>query len=351
MAKMSVHHNLKSLFEDVDSMPLTDDDRIVIFSDLHMGNGGRRDDFLNNSSFFNQILERYYLDKQYKLILNGDIEELHRFRLSSIMKTWHQIYETFEKFKRQTALFKIIGNHDYDLVNEPLHEINQNLLNGMRLDYRGNCLFIFHGHQSSNFFENYNEVSKFLIRYLVNPLGIKGHSTAYDNNKKHKLERKIYGFSRKQKIVSIIGHTHRPLFESLSKIDYIKFEIEKLCRIYPDAKKKIDIERNIRKYKQELEASYRSNKKISMRSSLYDNQLIIPCLYNSGCVIGKRGFTGIEFFDGKIALVHWFDVQKSKKYFHLNGRHPQRLGKTDYYRTILKEDYLDYTFTRIKLLT
>jgi hypothetical protein len=43
----------------------------------------------------------------------------------------------------------------------------------------------------------------------------------------------VYGFSSRRKIVSIIGHIHRPLFESLSKIDTLKYRIEQLCRHYP----------------------------------------------------------------------------------------------------------------------
>lgn len=30
-----------------------------------------------------------------------------------------------------------------------------------------------------------------------------------------------------------MGHTHRPLFESLSKVDSLKFRIESLCYQYP----------------------------------------------------------------------------------------------------------------------
>jgi hypothetical protein len=33
-----------------------------------------------------------------------------------------------------------------------------------------------------------------------------------------------------------------------------------------------------------------------------------------------------------------------------NGRQAGRLGTTDYYRSVLKQDKLQYVFTRIKLL-
>lgn len=39
----------------------------------------------------------------------------------------------------------------------------------------------------------------------------------------------------------------------------------------------------------------------------------IPCLFNSGCVIGKRGVTAPEIEEVNIRLVHWFDSRISKK--------------------------------------
>ena len=37
-----------------------DDDRIVIISDLHMGNNTRRDDFRKNADLFELALKKYY---------------------------------------------------------------------------------------------------------------------------------------------------------------------------------------------------------------------------------------------------------------------------------------------------
>ena len=45
----------------------------------------------------------------------------------------------------------------------------------------------------------------------------------------------MYGFARQKKIMALIGHTHRPLFESLSRLETLKIEIENLCRKYPQA--------------------------------------------------------------------------------------------------------------------
>ena len=77
---------------------------------------------------------------------------------------------------------------------------------------------------------------------------------------------------------------------------------------------------------------------------------IIPCIFNSGCVIGKSGITGIEITNGLIKLVHWFDKTKTSKYMNFNSYIPEQLSDTDYYRVVLKEDHLDYIFSRIHLL-
>jgi hypothetical protein len=87
-----------------------------------------------------------------------------------------------------------------------------------------------------------------------------------------------------------------------------------------------------------------------MSSGLYNNELLVPALFNSGCTIGKRGITGLEISHGTIALVHWFDRKISDKYLKYNGYNPERYNDSDYFRVVIKQDYLDYIFTRTELL-
>lgn len=82
----------------------------------------------------------------------------------------------------------------------------------------------------------------------------------------------------------------------------------------------------------------------------YLTTALLPCLFNSGCGIGRHGVTGIEIVHGRIALVYWVDRGRTDKYFDAEGYGPQRLGDSDYYRVVLKEEDLDYIFTRINLL-
>ena len=82
----------------------------------------------------------------------------------------------------------------------------------------------------------------------------------------------------------------------------------------------------------------------------YNTIFHIPCLFNSGCVIGKRGITCLEIEDGQIRLVHWFDKNVSKKYLTKSGYEPEQLGDSDIYRMVINAESLDYIFTRINFL-
>jgi hypothetical protein len=163
----------------------------------------------------------------------------------------------------------------------------------------------------------------------------------------------MYEFAKENSIVSIIGHTHRPLFESMSKVDTLNYQIETQLRKLQKAKKKDrpEIEEKIRALKREIDEQVeRKGKELSL-SRVYSDHTIVPCVFNSGCVIGKRGITAIEIYNGKIALVHWFDRKVDKKYIREDEKNTTRLDETDYFRTVLKRDDLDYIFTRIELLT
>ena len=343
---------LNELIDAAHPIKLIDKDKIVIFSDLHMGNGRKQDDFLKNGSLFLNVLSNHYYKNNYTLILNGDIEELQKFSLGRILKQWKDVYNLFGDFLNDGRFHRIVGNHDFPLHIHKQADLKGDLLHALRLEFKKSTLLVFHGHQASTYYEKYNDFNGYLLRYIVNPLRIKNRSAAYDSQKRYRIEKKVYRYASRNKIVSIIGHTHRPLFESLSRVDYLKYEIEQLCRLYTASgkKEKNRIEKDIEYYKKELKHIIDNNRKMDLHSAVYNATIVIPCVFNSGCCIGKRGITGIEIADGKIRLVHWFDKKRSKKYFAHYDHGPQRLDRSDYYRMVLKDEFLDYIFTRIKLL-
>ncbi|HPG40822.1 MAG TPA: metallophosphoesterase [bacterium] len=350
--KSKFEKNLYDLFTKTPEIPLHNEDSYVIFSDLHLGDGGGKDDFAKNAKLFKKILKSFYWKKEFNLVLNGDIEDLQKFTLHSIITRWKKVYSLFKKFQAANKLIKIIGNHDYNLVfinkRYPL-KIHQ----AVKLNYQQYNLFLYHGHQAHHFLEKYNTLFGYIVRFIIKPLGINNYSTAYDSKKKFQVESNAYRFSSKFKLISIIGHTHRPLFESLSKVDTIKFEIEKLCRVYTTAsiQGKAEIKNKIALLKEEMLYFNNKNPKLGLRSSLYNSNMLVPCLFNSGCGVGKRGITALEISQGKIFLVYWFNGNKNQKYNEYNVHQPERLGQTDFYRLIIKEETLDYIFARIELLS
>jgi len=347
---------LENLLRETPAVKIAPDERIVIFSDLHMGNGGKMDDFLHNGRLFQYIIEHYYEKEDYKMILNGDIEELHRFSLRSVTSRWKEIYKILIRFHNRRKLIKLMGNHDYELSLRKKKPFNIPILEAAKLQFNNNDLFIFHGHQASRQFNTFiHWLVSIILRFFGNLLRIKNYSVAHHNRKKFKIEKRVYEFARKNKIMAIIGHTHRPLFESLSKKDTLKFKIENLCREYPlaDPGKKDCLAQRINKFKKELVEILSKREEEDLISTLYNSSAepLVPCMFNSGCAIGKSGFTSIEIFGGNIQLVYWFDTTVSKKYLDFNGYKPERLDDSPYYRVILKEDNLDYMFTRIILLS
>ena len=352
MTDSIIQDKLNDVFEKSEIIPLNEHKRIIVFSDLHMGNGSSTDDFQKNSELFYRVLHDYYLKKDYTLILNGDIEELQRFTLQKIEIRWADLYELFDEFDAKGCLFKTVGNHDYELYSIRNRKHPYRLYPAIKLKWNDNYILVLHGHQASNYFEQLHTLIGHLLRYVANPLKIKNRSVAHNSRKKFKTEREVYAFGCSRKIITMIGHTHRPLFESLSKIDELKYRIENLVRKYPGSDTSIrkEIEEQVEKYKTVLAHLYEKHEETSLLSSLY-NQLVIPSLFNSGCVIGKRSITGLEIDDGKIALVQWFNgIRNERKVEPREKAGVIRLADTDVCKVELKKETLEYVFARIMLL-
>ncbi len=345
--------DLNKLFDQSPTIKIKKSDNYVIFSDLHLGSGNGRDDFLKNASLFQYILEYYYWSNNYKLILNGDIEELYKFRIKEIIEAWSYLYELFKKFYQKGDLVKIVGNHDWEIWKKKLHTINDELYEAIRLIYQNNSIFIFHGHQSSNFLERYNPISMLFVRYGAKFLGIENPTLSVNGKKISITEQNTYQFSIYKKIISIIGHTHKPLFESMSRKDTLKYNIEKLIRKYPfvSLEKKRKIRKLISKFKKELQnLDVHKYNTTLINDNIFTGEPVVPCLFNSGSVIGKRGITCTEISNGKISLIYWFDENRSNRYLNYKGISTENLHSTSYYKAILKSERLEYIFNRIKLL-
>ena len=339
---------LKRLMENAQSLSLKENRALVIFSDLHMGDGSRVDDFRGNALLLSSALRGYYLEQEYTLVLNGDIEELQRFSKEKVRKRWKEMLGLFLRFQSGGGLFRLEGNHD--MTPGVFLSQAKPPVKAMKLEWRSGNILILHGHQASFFGPLSNRILGLGLRYLASPLGIRNYTVAFNSHRKYRFEKRIYDFARQHRILAVMGHTHRPLFESLSRLDTLKMKIEQACRRY--AREREDgLEGEILHMKEEYLRLLHNHRKYAGHSMLYHSGPLVPCLFNSGSGIGPGGITAIEITDGMIALVLWFHRSRNPRYLEVEGRRAIPMGDSDIYRVVLKQDSLDYMFTRIHLLS
>ena len=157
--------------------------------------------------------------------------------------------------------------------------------------------FLTHGHQGDASSDG-NWFSKFFIANIWAPLQaylrINPNTPAYDEDTKTAHNLIMYEWSAKYKnLVLITGHTHQPVFESLT-------HPERLYRQLGEAlKAKLSDEAN--KIEQEIKRRGRE-----YRTTPAQYLDIKPSYFNSGCCCFRDGdITGIEITYQKISLVKW----------------------------------------------
>jgi len=323
--------------------------KVLIISDLHMGSG-LRDDLNHNGEMLTCILVEYYYKNGWILVLNGDIEELLKYSLDYITEKWADLYRVFNLFSREKRLYKIIGNHDELLLLKKSYPYP--LYSFLKIKTCFIPAYVFHGHQLSQIYLRYNKLFGVFIRYILKPIGIKNISDARSPRRRFYIEKEAYSFSMANRCLSIIGHTHRPLFESLGRFDYIKFEIERLCHDYPasSGEERVQIENEVITLKNELGKLKRKERRDVLRQSLYGDDLPVPCLFNSGSALGKKGINAIEMTNEDIALVYWFTEGKSKKFVTRGVYKIEEIPGKPYRRAVLNHNRLDYISAKINLL-
>lgn len=342
--------SFRQFIKDCPEEKLEESASYVFLSDLHMGNGGSRDDLAGNRELLCAALEKWYLGRDYTLILNGDIEDLNKFSLQTVREAWPALLGIIDRFAARGKLRKIVGNHDYDLLT--MKGYPWAIQEGLVYRVGNDRLFVFHGHQASSLYVKYSTLSEFLVRYLVKPLRIRGSRVSEDSRRRFRTEKRIYRAARALGVAVVTGHTHRPLFESLSKFDNIRITLEALIREYIDAKpdRRRVLEPQIRMYRDEMKALASAKEKVKKTQSLYGSDpFLIPCIFNSGCATGKHGFTALEIVKGKISLVYWSSANGPRPYL-ANEARDRTVIAGNCCRYTLHRESLDGVFTRINFL-
>jgi len=290
----------------------------IIFSDVHLGNGGGADDFHANENTFLTALD-YYKEKGYKLILLGDIEEFWQFKLSEIVGKYDgSICEKIRSFG-DDKVYRVYGNHDLDwcrLIDPTKNTILEDTCAvealKMKCGSDGTKIMLVHGHQGSTESDKDSWSSRFWVRVFrkVEPfakkIGFTRHPSATKSRLAKDYEKIVYSWAKNNGVTIICGHSHRAIFSSKSYAERLKERIAKLQKeILENRTNKALIGRNRKEIKKLKEEYLKEKRRKLLIKSTETEGDPLPCYFNSGCALYSDGITGIEIADDEIKLAKW----------------------------------------------
>lgn len=232
---MSYFRRISKSFEGALRLPLTSNSKYVIFSDCHRGKGNANDNFLKNEFIYLAAL-KYYFPENFTYIELGDGDELWENRSFESIKNMHsETFRIMSQFFKDDRFYAVYGNHD--IVKKRARFFKQNFHNyycnhsmchqplfphicfypGIILEDEAGQknLYLTHGHQVDILNSTLWPLSRFLVRYLWNPLEHMGipdpTSAAMNNTKKKKSEKRLTDWARLNNHLLIAGHTHNPM--------------------------------------------------------------------------------------------------------------------------------------------
>jgi len=283
-------------------------DKLIVFSDQHKGAKNGADDFMLCEPNYLAALD-YYNENTFFFISLGDNDELWENRWPAVKKNNPASFEKEKKFIKRNAFIKIFGNHDLAWNTDVDTAIEMQKIYGQKIKvYEGVILktkiskqefsiFLTHGHQGDAQSDG-NWFSKFFVAHIWAPLQaylrVNPNTPAYNTTIKTLHNRIMYEWSAKQKNTLLItGHTHQPVFESLT-------HLERLYRRLEQSQKENDAEQ-VEEIKKEIKIREPQFTAVSA-----DYLEMKPAYFNSGCCCFSDGdITGIEIENGFIRLIKW----------------------------------------------
>lgn len=291
------------------AIPLPDAHRYVIFSDHHRGARNKADDFRQCEQTYLRALD-YYESNGYTLIILGDSEELWEEAIPDVIEAYKNVIQSEARFYPDRYL-RVHGNHDDPwedprLVQQYLHPYFPGLTihHSLLFEFQdGNELFLAHGHQGTLDSDVLAFLPPLLLpfyRQLQILTGIGRTSPSRDACLRGRHDTQMYRWASKQaNLLLIAGHTHRPVFNSLTHLEKLNQELQHLLQSPYEARDDA-YERQV----QELKATI-----IEKEGKYPPCEDIIktkPSYFNTGCCRFKDGdITGIELVDGSLRLIKW----------------------------------------------
>lgn len=268
---MKTEKRLDNVYESAPVIEFGDNDKYIIFADVHRGDNSMSDEFAHNQNIYYYALMKYF-EQGYTYIELGDGDELwEHSKFRHIRNAHSDIFYLLSKFYKKNKMIMLYGNHNMCLKSPSY--INKNFYNyndeysdeerelfpnlkayeGIILKYikTGQEFLLIHGHQGDLMNDQLWKISMFSLRYFwrfMHIIGFQNPSSPAKNQvKRHKIEVNFTKWIEREKKPIICGHTHRPKFPKNADLPY----------------------------------------------------------FNTGCCIHPRGITGIEIAGGKIMLVDW----------------------------------------------
>lgn len=287
--------------------------KYVIFSDLHKGSGRKKSDaFLQNEYTYCYALN-YYLEKDFKLILAGDIEEGWGFKLKNVVKRYkNTVFYCEKKFvekgiqRGEGYYFRIIGNHDKGWGRKRrvrrllIPALGNNEVKIYTSVFIGDRILILHGHQGDATSDKLKGIAKNVVRFVTQTIfswfGRKKDRAATSAQIRKKRDKYLYEWAKDRKLLLIAGHTHRYIFKSSSNVNITKDDLDKF-----------EQELKIEKEKDEKDSIkiLRLEEYIKIVKEDISEVGDIPCYFNTGAGDYIDGITGIEIDNGEIKIIKW----------------------------------------------
>lgn len=314
--KARVHKALSALYEKISTgnekkgLLITfapHDQQFIILSDQHKGAKNGSDNFALAEKNYLDALD-YYNRNNYHFIQLGDAEELWSNSLAAVEKYNTASFEKEKLFLRRNAFTKVFGNHDLIWDNDPFATAELVNIYAQKVPvYEGVILrlltadaaldiFLTHGHQGDELSDG-NWFSKWFVAEIWAPLeaylAINPNTPATQDHLKTAHNLFMYEWVSQQKNMALItGHTHQPVFQSLTHLERLYRELA-MAKEANDAESVEQTEAEIHKLTLEGE-------------SLPDFTAYKPTYFNSGCCCFNDGdITGIEIANDKIRLIKW----------------------------------------------
>ena len=297
-----------------------DADQFVILSDQHKGARNYADDFAASEKNYLAALD-YYHQQNYHYINLGDSEELWKNGILTVKKYNKTTFDKEKLFLQKNAFVKIFGNHDLYWDNDPLAGIMLQQLYGQpvkiyegvilqtKVDNKPLSIYLTHGHQG-DLQSDGNWLSKWFVSNIWGPLQaylqVNPNTPATNDHQKTLHNQIMYQWSSRQNnLLLITGHTHQPVFKSLTHLERLYIQLEK-AEQQGDTNAVNDLQQQISKHVMKGEAKF-----------TFPGYR--PSYFNTGCCCFDDGdITGIEIAGGCIRLIKWeYDKVGNSKRFVL----------------------------------